>query len=1050
MLRRIFYSLTTLAAILVAYESYLLLAVPHMEPPPVERKRGGQVAMDEPGSPLQSVNKYQLLLRNYFPEGHWSLVNPPMVFQIGPALLVLDPKYERYTKDEGTEDASDVIDIRQFALLIYQTPHREGLEPPRDAIVLEAPQGAHLEFKNFRPERGEVGEIRSGKFPGQITIRSDMNAPGPEDDLFVETSDLDMNTRLMVTSAPVRFRLGQSMGGGRELEIRFLADEQAPTNKANLNISGIDSLEIRRDVRLRLQMDATHMLPGEAASPRDGMGDKNQKPPVEVSCTGPFHFDFVRYVASFDRDVELRQIQPDGPSDQLTCQQLDLRFAAKELPAGAQQTVIVDPARRQQRDLGRLEPVAIVAQGHPVVMISPGRGAEARGDRIQIGLRDQRLLIDGGRDVMITYAQNVLRAPAIEYRQPTDKKATKIGRFRAAGPGSLNYVPDLTKPNQVFQATWQTSVELGRSNGQPVLTLEGRPSLGMANLGGMTADRVRVLVRELQGDATGGLGMLLAGTASQRSKIQVVPDRLEATGHVEIDSPELTGKTEELLATFHVQPEPAADAADAAATAAGDGAAASSGSLADQFGPRTSGQPSKTYHIDTDRLQVDVNMLGQRAQPANLTCDGHVLLREIPQRQAEQPLEIRGAQLAIAGLDTGNAHITIRGAALGENPTSQFAQFAARGVTFLANVVEMDQRENRLWSDGPGKATMMLTRDFQGNPSATPFPAEIRWQGGLNFDGAQVVFDREITVFGADDSLRCDRLIGKLNAPIQFGKRFDEGTVDLAEMECQGQVAMDHVSRDVTGVTSHERMELARLAINQKTGVIGGDGPGMIRSTHFANGQELLVNDQGPKKPDTRLHFLRVDFQKRLAGNIYTKELSFYERVKSIYGPVDSWEQELDPNRRDSLPPEGAMLACDELRVNEDPIAARAAASPYSVGGRRMGPIQLQARGNVHIEGQSPTQGVFDALCDRASYEQSKDMFVLEGNDVAPAKLWQKKQPGVDPIPFEARKIRFVRSTGVLNGAIDGFKYLEFTPQSLPSSITPSLQDAQLPGPQRR
>ena len=71
-----------------------------------------------------------------------------------------------------------------------------------------------------------------------------------------------MNTKLMYTRSPVQFRIGQNMGGGRELEIRFLADEHVKPNDPGLKIAGIDSLEIRRDVRMRLDLDTSSLLPG--------------------------------------------------------------------------------------------------------------------------------------------------------------------------------------------------------------------------------------------------------------------------------------------------------------------------------------------------------------------------------------------------------------------------------------------------------------------------------------------------------------------------------------------------------------------------------------------------------------------------------------------------------------------------------------------------------------------------------------------------------------------------------------------------------------------
>ena len=54
--------------------------------------------------------------------------------------------------------------------------------------------------------------------------------------------------------------MGQNIGGGQELEIRFLADEHLKPNDPGLKIAGIDSLEIRRDVRMRVQLDTIELV----------------------------------------------------------------------------------------------------------------------------------------------------------------------------------------------------------------------------------------------------------------------------------------------------------------------------------------------------------------------------------------------------------------------------------------------------------------------------------------------------------------------------------------------------------------------------------------------------------------------------------------------------------------------------------------------------------------------------------------------------------------------------------------------------------------------
>jgi hypothetical protein len=424
---------------------------------------------------------------------------------------------------------------------------------------------------------------------------------------------------------------------------------------------------------------------------------------------------------------------------------------------------------------------------------------------------------------------------------------------------------------------------------------------------------------------------------------------------------------------------------------------------------------------------------------------------------------VRGGQLTADNLD-GDVHVTVLGAEPGQADASQLAQLASRGVTVLAGAVQLDERENRLWIEGPGKANMVVAKegvgslfrqgaatngnDFQSKrrpdpvAPATSFPLDVTWQGGLNFDGKFVVLDRDVVVQGADNWVHCDRLTARLTTPVKFGEQIDQKSVDLAEVECRGQVMLDHRTRDELGLASHERMKLARLTVNQQTGAISGDGPGEIRSTHFSDQLSALAGRAAGGKPNQvspppgvrggKLHFLRVDFQRALSGNLYTRELRFQGRVRAVYGPVDAWEQELDGSRPETLPQDSMTLSCDDLGLNEDPLSVRGATSPYDVGSRPLGPVQMRAQGNVQIDGRSAAQGTFGARADSASYEQAKDVLLLKGTTRAPAQVWQRRGPGDNAPPYTAQTIRYVRATGEVSGK--GIQYLEYVPTATPQN----------------
>jgi hypothetical protein len=988
-------------------------------------------------------------LSHYFPKDHWSQIRPPKVFASSKedAMLVLDD-YTRHAETRVNDERYTQVDVDKFALLVFPTPVRDGILPPADAIILEAPQGARLKFDDFRPELGRIGKVTGGQFPGPITNRSDMHEPGPEDDLLIETSDLQMNTKLLYSMSPVRFRMGPNVGGGRELEISFLIDEHVQPKDRKLNIAGIDTLEIRRDVRMRMELESAGLLPGGddttgSLAPRENEKTKrgNDKPPLlmEATCSGSFTFDFVRYVASLDRDVDLRQINANGPGDQLFCNKLDIHFAPKTLD-GAAPPAFVDPQKRQHRDLGRLEPVAVEASGHPVIVNSPQYDARARGDRIQIALKEQRVRVAGTREATLVYGQNVLQAPIIDYMHPARDSATPIGRFRASGAGTLQYVPDKTKPDQVLKVGWQSMIDLTRENGQPVLGLEGRPQFAFGSTGALTADRMKIYLRELatQRDKANQAGITVSA-GSGGGEIQLIPDRLVAAGNVEIQSPRLTGRTGELAVSFKIEAPPTVlaqqqDAAGAAGTP--------SESLADKLSRGIAAGPMQPmFELSSDRMKLDVALKGKSAAPKTLICDGNVVFREaLPPGSAQQPTEIKGAQLTVDRLDT-TPYITLKGGKAAGVGGPEKAELNGRGVSMHINVLELDAGENRMWSDGAGTATLLVTRDLQGQASATPVPLDLTWEGGLRFDGSTVAFDRDVKVTGADDRMQCDRMLAKLNTKIAFSEGIDQHAIDISEIHCDGRVSLNHLTRDVGGVTSHERMHLTRLSINQQTGAIHGVGPGDIRSTRFGDSLALLANPQNgapsapiatPGSSGSKLNFLRVDFHEGLTGNLITREMTFQNRVRAVYGPVDAWEQELDANQPTSLPPEAITMSSDSMRVNEDPVAARAMAG----AGQKLAniPIQFQAKGNVRIDGQTPKYGPFTALADVASYEKAKESFVLQGDGRTPATLWRPGQTGP---PRSAQWIRVVRTKDDIDFEVNRLEYLEITPEDLKNAQRP-------------
>ncbi|MEM1304055.1 MAG: hypothetical protein AAGG46_04130, partial [Planctomycetota bacterium] len=456
------------------------------------------------------------------------------------------------------------------------------------------------------------------------------------------------------------------------------------------------------------------------------------------------------------------------------------------------------------------------------------------------------------------------------------------------------------------------------------------------------------------------------------------------------------------------------------------------------------GQPQRDrYSLTAKKMELDVVMTTGDAVPHRLDCTGGAQFRELATGAAaaptatatneSKPLVVTGDRIRVDRLHTETIKIDVLGGDQNNpamSPASPPATIAARGVTLTAGDVHLDQATNRLWADGPGQARLETDRDLLGQATTATTDLHLRWRGGLDFDGRLLTLNGDVFGEGPHDWVRAQKMTATLARPIDLSGKSDQRTtggkaVEVARIDCSGGVTLDHRSIDERGQRSHERAQLQTLAYEHRTGALSGSGPGWVRSVHLSTKNSLALSSpagvarpgaaggqtQPPPQPAAggsgeRLRYLRVDFLQGVAGNLNTRAIAFHERVRAIYGPVLAWQHELPLDHPGGLPPDVATLACDHLQVNEDPA--------YRGAGSRLGPLELVATGSVDLETARRGGGVFTAQSTRASYAQSKELFVIEGRPGAYATIWIQDRPGQPPKVQTARKFSFWRNTNQL------------------------------------
>jgi hypothetical protein len=218
------------------------------------------------------------------------------------------------------------------------------------------------------------------------------------------------------------------------------------------------------------------------------------------------------------------------------------------------------------------------------------------------------------------------------------------------------------------------------------------------------------------------------------------------------------------------------------------------------------------------------------------------------------------------------------------------------------------------------------------------------------------------------------------------------------------------------GQTSYDQLQVRDLTIDHSTGRLHAYGPGWGSSVRY----DRALAENGPPfaadaAAEPRLAYVRVDYEDEITGNMTARELTFRGRVRTLYGPVDAWDQTLDPDPAQGLGRGQYLLTSDQLSVAD--AASRMA-------GREAG-IELTALGNATIEGDA-----FTARAWRVAYAKAKELVILEGDGRAEAELWRKGSSTPDAA---AQQIRFWTTNQSVQ--VDGGRFLNLGGLGMPLTL---------------
>ena len=1041
MIQRLTRIVSSFVVVLAMYWVYALAAVPFIEPTVAV----SVVVKDDKDDKDLLDRKEARPFDKWFAEGEWERTSPKVLETAQGMLLVKN--YQ--VLGEGR------VQINPCTMIFVPEGNADNEEERmRRAIILRSPQGALLRFDTFDLKLGKVGKLIAGTLVGPVTIRSDQREVGPQDDLLIQTRDVDLTERELWTSRPVQFQIGPNYGQGRGMHI-----DMAPQGTKR-GFRGMTLLELKENVEMHLVPGGNSPFPRGAAPVASDKRANNG--PVEVRCHGPFRFDFVNNQATYTDQVEVLRVNPTGANDQLTADLLSVFFeAVAKTP--------INPAAPPDKSAPNLQPVRVEATGNPVTINVPTNDLRGRAQRLDYDIKAGGITLTSADEASIQQGGREIRSRELHYEPGPDGK---IGQFIANGAGSMRGTSRDQK-SQPFEAHWTQRLHLRPDQGIYLLTVLGNAHAGATGRGAINADEIHVWLKDAALEAPPPASPSKMGQVRQDLK----PERMLATGHVTIDSPQLTGNVGQLQAWFEymateLKPvtvqrpplelapppatfEPSAPTgillaqyvAPAPSQALPETVTAPPGSIAPNLPaspasemiaapppaspiapsvpqapqaeavPAPPPQPTQRFHVIGELLRLKIKMFGQQAQFSEAYVERDVRLSETQTRNpGEKPLLVMGQQLHLDMPNQQQAIVMVAG---------EPAYVEARGLTLTSTAIHLDRGRNFMWTDGQGAMNFPVDRDLDGRATGQPQTLDVSWRGQMQFDGLTARFEQGVVATHASQTMTTDQLEVLLVKRVEFGQAgdmHDRSQVD--RVTCRKGVRLESRTLENLRLLAIDTLSAQELTIEQATGNVTGEGPGILTSVRFdtqGKSPKLAMPGAVPKPPPSAgpevppqakgLTYLGINFQGGLQGNIRRHEMTFENQVRALYGPVATWESRLDPDRPESWGDNGVMLSTERLHVVE------VATQPE----RR---FELDATGRTIVENAGYT-----AHASRMTYSQDKDLLVFEGQGTNRARLYRQQRIGARPAESVAQKIMFWPKTNRVTVEGAQFSELETIPR---------------------
>ncbi len=508
--------LLALAGTIFAYGLYALLIVPLLEGAPIQRSARSLT----PAAP-RFADRKKLGLAEWLPEGSWELESCKTLETAEGTIYFQD----YLPREDG------ILEVFPFTMVFQDDKGPRGATPGgRNPMIIRASRRAELKFERQVSWSGDPGRVLGGQLQGNIQLFRVPRAGRPEEGFNVWTENIQLSANRISTIEQVEFQFGRHRGAGRNLVLDLAHKSPLEMSQADLaNISGVKRLELAFVEDLKLDLtSADRAAQGTAAEL------------IDVSCAGPFVFDFQQLTASFQDRVVVKQLANAG--DTLTADRLELVFNQIEAVNSGTRG-----AAGTGTGTGKLELRTLIARGSPAIVAMPSREVRATAGELEYDLQAGHIRARDPKVVEVRQAGQLVRAPQLDYRMREDGA---IGTLLAEGAGLFARTERLASgETRTAVVQWNRQLSISQVEGGKLIAVEGEADVRLDSETQINGDKLQLLLSEQRLRAVLPPEAIAAGQEAKETW-DYQPSELLVSGNVRMRTRQMEGETPKLRARW--------------------------------------------------------------------------------------------------------------------------------------------------------------------------------------------------------------------------------------------------------------------------------------------------------------------------------------------------------------------------------------------------------------------------------------------------------------------------------------------------------------------